>query len=477
MLGLVLTDLPEDAPRHGLGSRLPSIREVLVGDLRTPGEWIVANIAGSLHWPTTVQKARYRDLDIYILPPTVEGHYPSLVAKLAPDETAAEARKSISAFLSALCWVNHHAGASIEAWTGGGSPFGMVGRRTTNLTAHPFELDYLPEPTDPKARLALALCREAAALNLATYAVIAYFRVFETHFQGASREIKNWLNANIGSLQDGRAKAVLDRLAATEPDVGNYLYSSCRSAAAHGKIGSQLVVDPDDPEDERRLARELPLIRAMAIKLTEEILGVQTATTVYREHLYELSGFKPLFSLELLEALTSNSEIVGEPMVDLPEVNVGLFGQPAFPMLCGLEPVHLQVLTGGAKVVFRRKDGLLEFHAFLDFANERLGFDVGRDLRVFDDGSALAMEVAANVREFLKHYFLNGRMRIDDAETGVLLSRKEAFIPVNVIVNPEGFDAEVARLLAIAESRRTGSDRIWRGSVDPTNVRYSYAPK
>jgi hypothetical protein len=350
----------------------------------------------------------------------------------------------------------------------------MVGRRSTTLTAHPFELDYLPEPSDPKARLALALCREAAAINLATYAVISYFRVFETHFQGKSREIKQWLNANFSSVKGHQAKEVLDRLLATEADVGDYLYSSCRSAAAHGKIGSQRVIDPDDPEDEWRLARELPLIRTMAVKLTEEILGIQTTSTVFNEHLYELAGFKVLFAREVLDAFMAGEPGPADQTVDLPVVNVGLADKPAFPMLCGLEPVHLQAVPGGAKAVFRRKDRLVEFHAFLDFRNERLEFEVARDLRVFDDGSPEAMEVAANVLEFEKYYFLNGRLRIDDAETGQLLSRKAAFLPVNVIVRPEGFDAQIKRCLDEAEGRRERGRRVWRASLAASNVRYSF---
>ncbi|MGH6964044.1 MAG: methylamine utilization protein MauJ [Phenylobacterium sp.] len=351
--------------------------------------------------------------------------------------------------------------------------YGMIGRRTTNLSAHPFELDYLPDPADPKARLALALCREAAALNQATYAVISYFRVFETHFQGTSRDIKNWLNANIGSVADGRAKDVLARLTAAEPDIGHYLYDACRSAAAHGKIGTQRIIDPDDPEDERRLARDLPLIQAMAVKLTEEILGIQTTSTVYKEHLYELAGFKPLFTREALDAFAADEPCPPDLTVDLPVLNIGLFDKPAFTGLNGLQPVHLEAITGGVKAVFRREDGLVEFHVGLDFKNERLEFEIGRDLLVFDDKTAEAMEVAASVVEFQKGYFLNGRLRLDDAETGQLLARKDAFLPVNVIVNPEGFDAQIARCLKEAAARRDLSQKLWRARLSPAQVSYS----
>ena len=465
-----------ESPVLGRMTELPSHRDVLVGALLARGRWVVANVSGSLFWPTKVQTASYRGFDIAILPPTREGHFPALAVNLAKGQAETEARKAIMGFLSALCWINRHVGARVESWTGGSMAYGMGGRGQVTLSVHPFELDYLPEPADPKARLALALCREAAALNSSTYAVISYFRVFETHFQGGSRDIKTWLNTNIGSVTDGRVKEIVDRLASTNSDVGDYLYDACRSAAAHGKIGTRVIVDPDDPEDDRRLARDLPLIRAMAIKLTEEILGIQTTSTVYREHLYELSGFKPRFTREALDSFVAGQPCPEGQVVDIPNVNIGLFDHPAFPGLCGLEPVHLQAVEGGVKVVWRRVDGLVEFHAVLDFKSERLVFEIARDLPVFDDQTAEAMEVAASVVEFQKGYFLNGRLRIDDADTGQLLSRKDAFLPLNVIVNPSGFDAQVARCLTEAEGRRDLVYRVWRARVSPSNVRYSHEP-
>jgi hypothetical protein len=463
---------PQSPPKRALGELL-SLRDIHVGELTERGRWVVANLSGSLPWPTQVQRAHYRSFDIFYLPPTQEGNLPALAVKVPSDAADADARRAIMGFLSALCWVERHAGVRVEGWTGGSGPFRMLGRGPSTLNAHPFELDYLPDPADPKARLALALCREAASINMATYAVISYFRVFETHFQGYAREIKDWLNANCALVADRQAKEVFDRLQATEPDIGNYLYSACRSAAAHGKIGSQTIIDPDDPEDERRLMQDLPLIRAMAIKLTEEILGIQTTSTVYREHLYELAGFKPLFSQECLEAFASDGPCPEGQSVDLPIVSIGLSGKSAYPALSYLEPVHLQAVAGGAKVVFRRPDSLVAFHVLLDIRNERLEFEIERDLEIFDDGSPEAMEVAASAVQFRKDYYMNGRLRMVDAETGELLGRKDAFLPVNLIVRPEGFDAEIKRCRDEAEQRREMGHHRWRARVSSLDVSYS----
>ena len=462
----------QSPPKRKWG-QLPSQRDVHVGELTERGRWVVANLSGSLPWPTQVQKAHYRSFDIFYLPPTEEGNLPALAVKVPAGAGETDARRAIMGFLSALCWIEHHAGARVEGWTGGSGPFGMTGRGPITLNASPFELDYLPDPADPKARLALALCREAAGINMATYAVISYFRVFETHFQSSAREIKDWLNANFGTVTAPQAKEVFDRLQATEQNVGNYLYSACRSAAAHGKIGKERIIDPDDPEDERRLMQDLPLIRAMAIKLTEEILGIQTTSTVFREHLYELAGFKPLFSPAALEAFMAGVPCPDGQSVNLPIVNIELSGKPAYPALSGLAPVHLQAVSGGAKVVFRRPDSLVAFHVLLDVQNERLEFEIERDLEIFDDGSPEAMDVAASAVEFRKYYYLNGRLRIVDADTGELLGRKDAFLPMNLIVRAEGFDVEIKRCRDEAEHRREMDRRRWRARVSYLDVSYS----
>src|SRR6185437_13647911 len=131
--------------------------------------------------------------------------------------TDAEVRRIMSGFLSALCWA-HHTGAIVEQWTGGTRPFVLSGFSSQMARTYELELDYLPDPPDDKGRLALALCREAGGVNVVTYAVISYFRVFETHFQGVSRQIKEWINANLGAVTDGRAVSSLQVISASHAD-------------------------------------------------------------------------------------------------------------------------------------------------------------------------------------------------------------------------------------------------------------------
>jgi len=447
---------------------LPSITDVLTGELSKRGRWMVANLGAASYWTIKLQAARYRDQDIFVLPLTREGTYPALASRVQPGQTDADVRRVMSGFLSALCWA-HHTGAIVEQWTGGTLPFVLHGFTTGMTRTYELELDYLPDPPDDKGRLALALCREAGGVNVVTYAVIGYFRVFETHFQSVSRQIKDWINANLSAVTDARAVSTLQAITAGQADVGAYLYEECRSAGAHGKIGAQTVINPDNPEDQARLERDLPLIRALAVKLTEEILGVQTTSTVFKEHLYELAGFKPIFGEEAVSRFARGELVEEGRQFDLPTIDIGLMERRVFPSLCNLKPIHLGKVDEGVQLVYQSDNGLLTYKLVLDFRNERLLTDDG--VSISDDGSVAAAEMAADVTDFLKFFNLNGRLRINNAETGELLSRKEAFMPLNVIINPEGFDAETARWRTEAERRAQGWGRGWHVTIDPADVK------
>jgi len=92
---------------------LPSITDVLTGELSKRGRWIVANLATANYWTTKPQSAHYRGQHIFVLPLTREGTYPALASLAQPGQTDAHIRRVMSGFLSALCWA-HRTGAIVE---------------------------------------------------------------------------------------------------------------------------------------------------------------------------------------------------------------------------------------------------------------------------------------------------------------------------------------------------------------------------
>ncbi|MGD0334513.1 MAG: hypothetical protein ABSA90_14845 [Xanthobacteraceae bacterium] len=54
---------------------------------------------------------------------------------------------------------------------------------------------------------------------------------------------------------------------------------------------------------------------------------------------------------------------------------------------------------------------------------------------------------------------MNGKLIIKNAETGHLIARKDAFLPVNAIVNPDGFNATIERYVAMAKDRKSKAEK------------------
>ena len=102
---------------------------------------------------------------------------------------------------------------------------------------------------------------------------------------------------------------------------------------------------------------------------------------------------------------------------------------------------------------FASKDGLIDFRFQLDFANERLNFDIFSDVRQKDSGTAESAAATAECLRFSKEYFGNGQLRIVNADTGELISRKDAFLPMNMYQDIDGANADIARWKQIAVDR------------------------
>jgi hypothetical protein len=94
------------------------------------------------------------------------------------------------------------------------------------------------------------------------------------------------------------------------------------------------------------------------------------------------------------------------------------------------------------------------FRFALDFGAERIQFDLFRDIGVCDTGTAESAERVHEVKRFEQDYFGNGQLHIVNTDTGELIGRKDAYIPVNMYLDGEGAAAELARWKSLAQKRR-----------------------
>jgi hypothetical protein len=454
-----------------LNLKIPEVKEVIVGELSVRGNWIVANIETGAAWPVHSQKVQYRGETIWIMP-VMTDHFPAVAMQVPLGRSPRECERLIMQFISTLSWVVE-AGFLVDGMGGGNLPRPMGRKKEVGFSiCDEFDLSYFPEPNDGRAMLALALMREGRGLNHPGYSFLSLYRILEVALgRGWQRQVA-WINAQIVKGLHHRAKDALEELRKQGiADIGAHLYASGRCAMAHAS--GNPVIDPDDPADARRLWSERPIMLTLAETAIEEFFGVERRTTQYSKHLYELDGFKRIFGDELVNHLVRGDDPSNAPMVDIPIISVQLRRRPAFAPLSNLTIKEMHRDSPHSVVlIFESPGGRTRFRFRLDFANERLVFNWDRDIGHTDTGDPDSAEAMAEISRFNKEFFGNGQLRIVDAETGELISRKDAFIPMNMHLDHEAADAEIARWKALASERRE-RDARYADEIARHSMRYN----
>jgi hypothetical protein len=303
--------------------------------------------------------------------------------------------------------------------------------------------------TEERAQRALALMREGRGLNHPGYAFLSFYKVLEVAFPNDDARIA-WISAAIASLRGFGVKEALGGIRAK--DIGKHLFKSGRCAMAHG--ARKPIVDPDKPGDLRRLTLELPIVRALAVKAIEEVFSVDTRGTNYRKHLYELDGFKKILGPDIVAHALNGTVLAEEPMVEIPDISVRIRRKAPYAPLEGLRCKRLSQDGKLVHLQFGSPQGDVKFRFALDFGAERIQFDLFRDIGVCDTGSAESAERIYEIRRFWQDYFGNGRLHVVNTETGELIGRKDAYIPLNMHSDREGAAADLAYWKTLAEHRR-----------------------
>ena len=441
---------------------LPERKDVFVGELAERGDWVVAYVITDGPWPVKAQKASFRGAQIWIIP-VMKNFYPAVAMRVGGGYSREGAGKLLMRFLSALSWVERR-GYLIDGIGGGSMPFPMGRDKERGFSiCEEFNLTSLSDPKDEQALLALALMREGRGLNHPAYAFLSFYRVLEVAFPNGAA-IKTWLGSTIDSLTGfGVPQAMAKLKAEGKQDVPAHLWELGRCAVAHAN--RKPIVDPDDPADARRMQEELPIIRALAERAIEEKLGVKTSATIYREHLYELAGFKEVLGDGTAGYLTRGEEITDGRSIDIPDVNVVIRNRPAYAPLCDLAVKQARQEGSVLHLAFESKAGDVRICVHLDFAAERLNFSHFDDLAVADTGSAESADRVAEVLRFQFDYFGNGELQVINAETGKSLGRKDAYLPVNMYLDHEAADVELGRWKRLAEERRARDRSFAEGSA------------
>jgi len=417
----------------------------------TAGHWIVANINQQIGWPAKKTLVRFSDLTILFLS-ELDDQYPAVAVLREGNLTDDEIRRRIMFFLSSLAWSKGRA-IKVVHWTGGGRPYRLGHTGFKSSQSLHFRITYLPEPQDRNARLALAFYREAMGLDHEAYSFLSFYKVINLRYKKGDKQ-KAWISSALPKVDGREAKNRLEELLKQEVDISDYLYNSCRCAIAHA--GVDPTVDPDDFEDIKRLQADLPLIRNLVEILIEEEYGIKRSSSIWREHLYELSGFKKIFGAELSSKLKGGGSEFPNNIVIPKTLSIRLGDENHFSALEKLTPEVRQAVGGIVILGARSENGVVNASLILNFLEERLVFDPVNGLQIQDDGSVLAAEQAADVQRFLGCYWGNGALEVWDPQSNECLGRRDPFIPTNVDLGAtiESFRQAEARCIGVANQRK-----------------------
>ncbi len=413
--------------------KILTFSELFTGPLARNGRWTVGCIEGQIGWPYVTTEVEFRSRKLYLLPYTRDkdrdlATFPAVALMMEGDERDADGYRLISHFLSTLAWVRK-AGVSVEYWTGGNLPRPMGGCKNRPMAIDHYYEPYFPDPQDKRTRLALALYREGLTINHVAYRCLSFFKILNILFRSGAEQIA-WIDASLPKVPPGTSSIRAQQISESEPSVGRHLYTSNRCAIAHAN--GDPVADPEDPDDIRRLHADLPLIRSLAEIAIECEFGVKSGQTVYREHLYELEGFKPLFTPMQVAALTAGGALKPNEYPTIPDLNIRLALREPYRTLESMRSTIISSTPGQVMIRCQSQSGHIAAHLELNFRDERLIFS-GTGLR--DDGSVVAMTHAISATKFELDYMLNGILEVRASEDGRLLGRCDAFIPTNIDFN------------------------------------------
>jgi len=410
--------------------------------------WVVVALETDMGWPTSQTAIPFEGHEM-LLRPASERLLPSVAMAYEPPMTHETALLLVRRFLSSLAWVE--SAAVREAFDTGGSMPIQVGRTSPGTSINPrFRLDYLPAPNEPKARLALALYREGLGLNSRPYKLLSFYKIINL-LHGRAEEQQAWINATVDRLEDNEAFERIAALrAAGETDIGKYLYVSGRCAVAHAY--GEPTVDPDDPEHMVRVSRDLRVVQALAEYLIDHELGVLSLHTVWKQHLYELEGFRTILGPTIVSILKRKGALRVVPTFPALSLRVRYH-----PTLASFERMTADIQrsdAGRLDVACTSATGGLRALLTLDFSDEHLRFDPARGVLVRDDGSAAAARSLLDRILFVQWLFQNGQLEVWDADHDALLGRCATFIPANIDLGATIDSMEPATRELEAEVRR-----------------------
>ena len=415
--------------------------------------WLIVAFESAIRDSRDQLEVEYDGLKLHIKPSLDE--YCDLAAFFVePPQEIADVQIKINRFLSAMAWkdLRHYitrggmaSGARVEQRNiprfnyreKRQYPYGEISR---------FDFEHLQVPRDDRQRLALALYREALGANQEFYRFLSFFTILEILYHNDATQI-TWINAHVPSVRSYFAIQRLRELGSEGINIGKYLVRRGRNAVAHAF--AQRIRDPDVITDIVSMKKDAELMQGLAIILIEEELAFPSLSKIWREHLYELEGFKSLFGDGLTARLKSGQDLPLEQLPPIPPLRIELKEKAAYQAFRNLQFRITSCRNGKVLLLTDTAQHPVQVGLILDFPAETLELLL-ESLNINRGNEQYSRDLEASIWEFLIDYFGNGCLQVFDNAEQRRLSHKTAFVPVKVDVGAiiRGWRAIVDRLRA-----------------------------
>ncbi len=418
-------------------------------ELKKRGYWIGAHVTGDAAFPNKRFVVTFEGKKLFLLPQDGE-NLPAVFVKGLRQE-AVEFRGVISRFLSAWSW-SERRGLRVMQWTAGNLPFRYSDRNFKVTTLH-FDFEQLPTNLPRAAAIALAHYREGLSLKHVAYSFLSFYKVINAAFKG-KEEQKRWMRENLDLIEGERAQKRLQELR-QDPEiksVQDYIYTACRNAVAHSHPDYD-PINPDDPTDELRLSQDLPIVQALARRLINKELGLETNDEVWDSKTRRIVGARWMIG-ESISAQIDSGIHVPRRSVQLPKrVRLQTRQKTQYQHLMNLNLRVTDAMDGAVGIEIWSNDRSFTMLAEINIRIGEIDADLIQGIALKDRGTVSSLQTIIAAKEFSFELFCNGRMQLIEMDTDYLIAESKPIIPVNLIVNPDGHKAELEYLTKVLRSR------------------------
>ncbi len=435
---------------------MPSYVPILVGKSanafsKERGHWIAANIEQDIGWPEKKSVVEYRGEKILLLPSTKLFY--SCAAVITSINNMEQSKKLLNNFFSALVW--HYPGKlRVVEWTRGGIINNQIRlprskiRGTTSLCFRPSELCNVKNSSD---QLALAFYREGLSINHIGYSVLSLYKIINMKYPDGNKQ-KNWIRSNILLLNKiEHIKYNLKEISENQDDLAEYIYHGCRCAVAHASM-EETTFDPENDIDEIRFYKIRPIVIELVKVIIEREFGIKTLSTIYKEHLYELEGFREMFGLKLSSDLKAGINISTSDIRFNAKISLRVLGRPKYKAFEKLTATIVAINNGKVTISLTR-DNTIQVTLILDFPAEKLIFDPMSSPIIHDDNTKNAALQIIDTYRFYDAIISNGVLEVWDPVSKLCLGRLDEYTPINSYHNPEYAQQMITMWKEIARKR------------------------